>query len=67
MNWDCVRAAAEIHKGVVVYVPRGMRHKAVGKLTVLMSVFPVGASITSTKSSRCLRRHRSGHSVVAKV
>src|SRR5947199_10729722 len=25
----------ELHKGVVVYVPKGVRHKAVGKLTVL--------------------------------
>src|SRR3954463_13177132 len=25
----------ELHKGVVVYVPRGVRHKAIGKLTVL--------------------------------
>src|ERR1700738_786369 len=25
----------ELHEGVVVYVPRGVRHKAVGKLTVL--------------------------------
>jgi mannose-6-phosphate isomerase-like protein (cupin superfamily) len=25
----------ELHKGVVVYVPRGVKHKAVGRLTVL--------------------------------
>src|SRR5947209_10698897 len=25
----------ELHEGVVVYVPRGVRHKAVGELTVL--------------------------------
>jgi mannose-6-phosphate isomerase-like protein (cupin superfamily) len=25
----------ELHEGVVVYVPRGVRHKAVGRLTVL--------------------------------
>src|SRR5881396_1037000 len=26
----------ELHRGVVVYVPRGVRHKAVGNLTVLV-------------------------------
>src|SRR4051812_36203433 len=26
----------ELHPGVVVYVPRGVRHKAVGELTVLV-------------------------------
>src|SRR5690348_10467292 len=25
----------ELHKGVVVYVPRGVKHKAIGKLIVL--------------------------------
>src|SRR5688572_2368705 len=25
----------ELHRGVVVYVPRGVRHKAIGRLTVL--------------------------------
>ena len=32
----------EVHKGVVVYVPRGVRHKAVGKLTVLTVCIPRG-------------------------
>ena len=32
----------EVHKGVVVYVPRGVRHKAVGKLTVLTICIPRG-------------------------
>ena len=32
----------ELHKGVVVYVPRGVRHKAVGKLTVLTVCIPRG-------------------------
>jgi mannose-6-phosphate isomerase-like protein (cupin superfamily) len=32
----------ELHKGVVVYVPRGVRHKAVGKLTVLLVCVPRG-------------------------
>jgi mannose-6-phosphate isomerase-like protein (cupin superfamily) len=32
----------EVHKGVVVYVPRGVRHKAVGKLTVLTVCMPRG-------------------------
>ncbi|MFO0950759.1 MAG: cupin domain-containing protein [Isosphaeraceae bacterium] len=32
----------ELHKGVVVYVPRGVRHKAVGKLTVLTVCIPPG-------------------------
>jgi len=32
----------EVHKGVVVYVPRGTRHKAVGKLTVLTVCIPRG-------------------------
>jgi mannose-6-phosphate isomerase-like protein (cupin superfamily) len=31
-----------VHKGVVVYVPRGVRHKAVGKLTVLTVCIPRG-------------------------
>ncbi|NIP91938.1 MAG: cupin domain-containing protein, partial [Akkermansiaceae bacterium] len=30
----------EVHKGMVVYVPRGVRHKAVGKLTVLTVCIP---------------------------
>jgi mannose-6-phosphate isomerase-like protein (cupin superfamily) len=32
----------ELHKGVVVYVPRGVRHKATGKLTVLTVCIPRG-------------------------
>ena len=31
-----------VHKGMVVYVPRGMKHKAVGKLTVLTICIPRG-------------------------
>jgi mannose-6-phosphate isomerase-like protein (cupin superfamily) len=32
----------EVHEGVVVYVPRGTRHKAVGDLTVLTVCIPRG-------------------------
>ena len=32
----------EIHTGVVVYVPRGVKHKAIGKLTVLTVCIPRG-------------------------
>src|SRR6202140_2542421 len=32
----------ELHEGVVVYVPRGVRHKAMGKLTVLTVCVPRG-------------------------
>jgi len=32
----------ELHRGVVVYVPRGVKHKAVGKLTVLTVCVPRG-------------------------
>src|SRR6516162_2984944 len=32
----------ELHKGVVVYVPRGVKHKAKGKLTVLTVCVPRG-------------------------
>ena len=32
----------ELHQGVVVYVPRGVRHKAVGQLTVLTVCIPRG-------------------------
>ncbi|HLQ45709.1 MAG TPA: cupin domain-containing protein [Planctomycetaceae bacterium] len=32
----------ELHKGVVVYVPRGTPHKAVGDLTVLVICVPRG-------------------------
>jgi mannose-6-phosphate isomerase-like protein (cupin superfamily) len=32
----------ELHEGVVVYVPRGVKHKAVGKLTVLTVCIPSG-------------------------
>src|SRR5689334_1826632 len=31
-----------LHKGVVVYVPRGVKHKAVGRLTVLTVCIPRG-------------------------
>jgi mannose-6-phosphate isomerase-like protein (cupin superfamily) len=32
----------ELHEGVVVYVPRGVKHKAMGKLTVLTICIPRG-------------------------
>lgn len=32
----------ELHKGVVVYVPRGVKHKARGRLTVLTVCIPRG-------------------------
>ena len=32
----------ELHKGVVVYIPRGVKHKAVGKLTILTVCIPPG-------------------------
>ena len=32
----------ELHKDVVVYVPRGVKHKAIGKLTVLTVCIPRG-------------------------
>ncbi len=32
----------ELHPGVVVYIPRGVRHKARGKLTVLTVCIPRG-------------------------
>jgi mannose-6-phosphate isomerase-like protein (cupin superfamily) len=32
----------ELHRGVVAYVPRGVKHKAVGKLTVLTICIPPG-------------------------
>ena len=32
----------ELRKGVVVYVPRGVRHKAIGRLTVLTVCIPSG-------------------------
>ena len=32
----------ELHPGVVVYVPRGVRHKAKGDLTVLVVCIPPG-------------------------
>jgi hypothetical protein len=32
----------KLHEGVVVYVPRGVRHKAVGDLTVLTVCIPRG-------------------------
>ena len=32
----------ELHPGVVVYVPRGVKHKALGKLTILTVCIPRG-------------------------
>jgi mannose-6-phosphate isomerase-like protein (cupin superfamily) len=32
----------ELHRGVVVYVPRGVKHKAIGSLTVLTVCVPRG-------------------------
>lgn len=32
----------EVHQGMVVYVPRGVKHKAIGKLTVLTVCIPRG-------------------------
>jgi len=32
----------EVHEGVVVYVPRGVKHKAIGKMTVLTVCIPRG-------------------------
>ena len=32
----------ELHSGVVVYVPRGVKHKAIGNLTVLTVCIPRG-------------------------
>jgi mannose-6-phosphate isomerase-like protein (cupin superfamily) len=32
----------ELHRGVVVYVPRGVKHKAIGPLTVLTICVPRG-------------------------
>ena len=32
----------ELRKGVVVYVPRGVKHKAIGRLTVLTVCIPRG-------------------------
>ena len=32
----------ELHRGVAVYVPRGVKHKAVGRLTVLTVCIPSG-------------------------
>ena len=32
----------ELHQGVVVYVPRGVKHKAVGRLTILTVCIPPG-------------------------
>jgi mannose-6-phosphate isomerase-like protein (cupin superfamily) len=32
----------EVHTGVVVYVPRGVKHKAIGNLTVLTVCIPRG-------------------------
>ena len=33
----------EVHRGVVVYVPRGVKHKAIGKLTATTVCIPAGA------------------------
>ena len=32
----------ELHEGVVVYVPRGVKHEAIGRLTVLTVCIPRG-------------------------
>ena len=32
----------ELHPGVVVYVPRGVKHKALGRLTILTVCIPPG-------------------------
>lgn len=32
----------ELRRGAVVYVPRGVKHKAIGKLTVLTVCMPRG-------------------------
>ena len=32
----------DVHRGMVVYIPRGVRHKAMGKLTVLTVCIPRG-------------------------
>jgi mannose-6-phosphate isomerase-like protein (cupin superfamily) len=32
----------ELHQGIVVYVPKGTRHKAIGKLTILTICIPPG-------------------------
>ena len=32
----------DLHRGVVVYVPRGVKHKAIGKLVVLTVCIPRG-------------------------
>ena len=32
----------ELHQGVVVYVPRGVKHKALGRLTILTVCIPPG-------------------------
>jgi mannose-6-phosphate isomerase-like protein (cupin superfamily) len=32
----------ELHEGVVVYVPRGVKHRAIGRLTVLTVCIPGG-------------------------
>ena len=39
---DPVPLEIELHRGVVVYVPRGVKHKAKGKLTVLTVCVPRG-------------------------
>ncbi|MGH7135897.1 MAG: cupin domain-containing protein, partial [Pirellulales bacterium] len=42
----------EVHQGVVVYVPRGTRHKAVGELTVLTVCILEACLATFTRSNR---------------
>jgi mannose-6-phosphate isomerase-like protein (cupin superfamily) len=32
----------ELHQGVVVYIPRGVKHKAIGKMTILTVCIPPG-------------------------
>ena len=50
----------ELHKGVVVYVPRGVKHKAIGELTVLTVCIPRGvlsrrsrAGVISPRPASC--------------
>ena len=44
-------AVIELHEGVVVYVPKGVKHKAVGKPTVLTVRTREGSCTAFTLSS----------------
>ena len=46
----------ELHEGVVVYVPRGVRHKAKGDLTVLVVCVPADHCRANRTSSAAGRR-----------